>query len=161
MAGGSNDVTARIPDELCELGRYGQKNGKGYYLYNEGDRTPNPDPVAEEVIKKVCSDLGLATKEFTDEEILKRCIYPLINIGANILEDGMALRPSDIDTVYLNGYGFPSYTGGPMWYADHVGLENVLKDLEAFHAELGDFWEPSPLIRRLVAEGKKLSSLEG
>ena len=113
------------------------------------------------MIKKVCADLGLETKEFTDEEILKRCIYPLINIGANILEDGMALRPSDIDTVYLNGYGFPAYTGGPMWYADQVGLENIVKDLETFHAELGDFWEPSPLLRRLVAEGKTLASLEG
>jgi 3-hydroxyacyl-CoA dehydrogenase len=160
MAGGSNDVTARIPDALCELDRYGQKNGKGYYSYNEGDRTPLPDPVAEEVIRKVCEELNLETKEFSDEEILKRCIYPLINIGANILEDGMALRPSDIDTVYLNGYGFPSYTGGPMWYADEVGLDNILKDLETFHAELGDFWEPSPLIRRLVSEGRNFASLE-
>jgi len=160
MAGGSNDVTARIPDALCELDRYGQKNGKGYYSYNEGDRTPQPDPVAEEVIRKVCEELNLETKEFSDEEILKRCIYPLINIGANILEDGMALRPSDIDTVYLNGYGFPSYTGGPMWYADEVGLDNILKDLETFHAELGDFWEPSPLIRRLVSEGKNFASME-
>jgi 3-hydroxyacyl-CoA dehydrogenase len=160
MAGGSNDVTARIPDALCELDRYGQKNGKGYYSYNEGDRTPLPDPVAEEVIRKVCEELNLETKEFSDEEILKRCIYPLINIGANILEDGMALRPSDIDTVYLNGYGFPSYTGGPMWYADEVGLDNILKDLETFHAELGDFWEPSPLMRRLVSEGRNFASLE-
>lgn len=159
MAGGSNDVTARIPDELCELGRYGQKNGKGYYLYKEGDRTPYPDPEAEEVIKKVCVELGLNTREFSDEEILKRCIYPLINIGANILEDGMALRPSDIDTVYLNGYGFPTYTGGPMWYADQVGLDNILKDLEKYQAELGDFWAPSPLICRLVEDGKNFASM--
>jgi 3-hydroxyacyl-CoA dehydrogenase len=160
MAGGSNDVTARVPDALCELGRYGQKNGKGYYLYKEGDRTPQQDPVAEEVIRKVCKELNMPTKEFSDEEILKRCIYPLINIGANILEDGMALRPSDIDTVYLNGYGFPAYTGGPMWYADQVGLDNILKDLERFHADLGEFWKPSPLIVRLVAEGKNFASLE-
>ena len=160
MAGGSNEVTARIPDALCELGRYGQKNGKGYYLYKEGDRTPWPDPEADEVIGGVCADLGMPQREFSDEEILKRCIYPLINIGANILDEGMSQRASDIDTVYLNGYGFPAYTGGPMWYADQVGLENILKDLETFYAELGEAWRPSELIRRLVKEGKNFASLE-
>ncbi len=160
MAGGSNEVTARIPDALCELGRYGQKNGKGYYLYKDGDRTPWPDPEADEVIRRVCADLGLPQREISDEEILKRCIYPLINIGANILDEGMSQRASDIDTVYLNGYGFPAYTGGPMWYADQVGLENILKDLEVFHAEHGEAWKPSELIRRLVKEGKNFASLE-
>ena len=160
MAGGSNEVTARIPDALCELGRYGQKNGKGYYLYKEGDRTPWPDAEADEIIRSVSADLGMPQREFSDEEILKRCIYPLINIGANILDEGMSQRASDIDTVYLNGYGFPSYTGGPMWYADQVGLDNILKDLEDFQAELGDAWKPSELIRRLVKEGKNFASLE-
>ncbi|MBV1905472.1 MAG: enoyl-CoA hydratase/isomerase family protein [Pseudomonadales bacterium] len=160
MSGGSNEVTVRIPDALCELGRYGQKNGKGYYLYKEGDRTPLPDPAADKVIADVCSELGLEQREFSDEEILKRCIYPLINIGAKILEEGMAQRPTDIDTVYLNGYGFPSYTGGPMWYADQIGLDHILADLEAFQQQLGDAWKPSELIRRLVKEGKNFASLE-
>lgn len=161
MMGGSNEVTARIPDALCELDRYGQKNGKGYYRYEEGDRTPLPDPEADAVIEKVSGDLGYKRKDFTDEEILKRCIYPLINIGARLLEEGHALRAGDIDTVYVNGYGFPSHVGGPMWFADTQGLDNVLADLERFHSETGDdFWQPSDLIRKLVSEGKNFASLD-
>jgi len=161
MMGGSNEVTARIPDALCELGRYGQKNGKGYYQYAEGDRTPRPDPEADEVIRKVASELGYPPKTFTDEEIRKRCLYPLINIGAKLLEEGHALRASDIDTVYVNGYGFPTYVGGPMWYADTQGLANVLADIKRFHAETGDdVWKPAPLLEKLVAEGKTFAQLD-
>ena len=161
MMGGSNEVTARIPDELCELGRYGQKNGKGYYRYQEGDRTPLPDSEADEVIERVAKELGFKQKDFSDEEILKRCIYPLVNIGARLLEEGYALRAGDIDTVYVNGYGFPAYTGGPMWFADVQGLDKVLADLERFHQETGDdFWKPAGLIRKLVAEGKTLASFD-
>ena len=161
MMGGSNEVTARIPDALCELGRYGQKNGKGYYQYVEGDRTPRPDPEADEVIRKVASELGYPPKTFTDEEIRKRCLYPLINIGAKLLEEGHALRASDIDTVYVNGYGFPTYVGGPMWYADTQGLANVLADIKRFHAETGDdVWKPAPLLEKLVAEGKTFAQLD-
>ena len=105
MMGGSNEVTVRIPDELCELGRYGQKNAKGYYRYEEGDRTPLTDPEADEVIKKVAEEMGYTRREFSDDEILKRCMYPLVNIGAKLLEEGHALRAGDIDTVYVNGYG--------------------------------------------------------
>jgi 3-hydroxyacyl-CoA dehydrogenase len=162
MVGGSNDITARIPDELCELGRYGQKNGKGYYRYEEGDRTPLPDAEADEVIRKVAEGIGNPQKSFTDEEILKRCIYPLVNIGAKLLEEGHALRAGDIDTVYVNGYGFPTYVGGPMWYADTQGLDNVLADIERFFEESGDdVWKPSELLQKLVAEGKNFASLDG
>ncbi|MBT3710225.1 MAG: 3-hydroxyacyl-CoA dehydrogenase, partial [Gammaproteobacteria bacterium] len=152
---------ARIPDEHCELGRYGQKNGKGYYQYAEGDRTPRPDPIADEVVAKVAKDSGLKQKAFSDDEILKRCIYPLVNIGAKLLEEGHALRAGDIDTVYVNGYGFPTYVGGPMWFADTQGLDTVLADIERFYDETGDaVWQPSELLKKLVAEGKTFASLD-
>jgi 3-hydroxyacyl-CoA dehydrogenase len=161
MMGGSNEVTARIPDALCELDRYGQKNGKGYYQYDEGDRTPRPDSIADDVIEKVSIDSGYMRREFSDDEILKRCIYPLVNIGAKLLEEGHALRASDIDTVYVNGYGFPSYVGGPMWYADTRGLDTVLADIERFFKETGDdVWKPSELLQKLVAEGNNFASLD-
>ena len=161
MMGGSNEVTARIPDELCELGRYGQKNGKGFYQYAEGDRTPRPDPEADAIIAKVSADLGYTRRDFSDDEILKRCMYPLINIGAKLLEEGHALRAGDIDTVYVNGYGFPTFVGGPMWFADTQGLENVLTDMERFFEETGDeVWKPSGLLKKLVSEGKNFSSLD-
>jgi len=104
--------------------------------------------------------LGYKRKSFSDDEILKRCIYPLINIGAQLLDEGHALRAGDIDTVYVNGYGFPTYVGGPMWYADVVGLDQVLADMERFHAETQDeAWKPAPLLRKLVEEGKNFASL--
>ncbi|MBT3833033.1 MAG: 3-hydroxyacyl-CoA dehydrogenase [Gammaproteobacteria bacterium] len=162
MMGGTNEVTARIPDELCELGRYGQKNGKGYYQYAEGDRTPRPDPEADAVIAQVSEDLGYTRRDFSDDEILKRCMYPLVNIGAKLLEEGHALRAGDIDTVYVNGYGFPTYVGGPMWFADTQGLDNVLADMERFFEETGDdVWKPSDLLKKLVSEGKNFASLDG
>ena len=160
MMGGSNEVTARIPDELCELGRYGQKNGKGYYRYEEGDRTPLADPEADAVIARVSEELGYARRDFSDDEILKRCMYPLANIGARLLEEGHALRAGDIDTVYVNGYGFPTYVGGPMWFADAQGLDNVLADIERFYEETGDdVWKPAELLKKLVAEGNNFASL--
>ncbi len=162
MMGGTNEVTARIPDELCELDRYGQKNGKGYYQYAEGDRTPRPDPEADAVIAKVSEDLGYTRRDFSDDEIMKRCMYPLVNIGAKLLEEGHALRAGDIDTVYVNGYGFPTYVGGPMWFADTQGLHNVLADMERFFEETGDeVWKPSDLLKKLVSEGKNFASLDG
>ena len=162
MMGGSNEITARIPDELCEAGRYGQKNMKGYYQYAEGDRTPRPDEEADAIVDRVREELGFEKKDFSDEEILKRCIYPLVNVGAKLLEEGHALRASDIDTVYVNGYGFPAYVGGPMWYADTQGLANVLADIERFYAETKDeAWKPAELLKRLVAEEKTFASLDG
>ena len=113
------------------------------------------------MIHRVSEELGYARKEFTDEEILKRCIYPLINIGAKLLEEGHALRAGDIDTVYVNGYGFPTYVGGPMWYADTQGLGNVLADIERFYEESGDdVWKPAELLRQLAAEGKTFASFD-
>ncbi len=162
MLGGSNDATVRVADALCELGRYGQKNGKGYYQYDVGDRTPKLDPVVDEVIAQVSKDLGFARRELSDDEILKRCIYPLVNIGAKLLEEGHALRASDIDTVYVNGYGFPSYVGGPMWYADTQGLDKVLVDIERFYLQTGDqIWKPAELIRQLVSQDCTFASLDG
>jgi 3-hydroxyacyl-CoA dehydrogenase len=162
MMGGSNEVTTRIPDELCEAGRYGQKNMKGYYKYVEGDRTPRPDEEADAIVKRVAEELGFEQKDFSDEEILKRCIYPLVNVGAKLLEEGHALRAGDIDTVYVNGYGFPSYVGGPMWYADTQGLDKVLADIERFYAETKDeAWKPAALLKKLAAEGKTFASLDG
>lgn len=162
MMGGSNEVTARIPDELCELERFGQKNGKGYYRYEEGDRTPLADPEADAVIARVSEELGYTRRDFTDDEILKRCMYPLVNIGAKLLEEGHALRAGDIDTVYVNGYGFPTYVGGPMWFADVQGLDNVLADMERFFEETGeDVWKPSDLLKKLVADGNNFASLDG
>ncbi|MFT5101853.1 MAG: 3-hydroxyacyl-CoA dehydrogenase, partial [Planctomycetaceae bacterium] len=161
MMGGSNEVTARIPDELCEAGRYGQKNMKGYYQYAEGDRTPRADAEADAIVLRVAENLGFEKKDFTDEEILKRCIYPLVNIGAKLLEEGHALRASDIDTVYVNGYGFPTYVGGPMWYADTQGLDKVVADIERFYVETKDeAWKPSELLKKLAAEGKTFASLD-
>ena len=161
MVGGSNDIITRIPDGLCDLGRYGQKNGKGFYRYEPGDRTPLPDPEADEIIRKVAEELGRPQKSFSDDEILKRCIYPLVNIGAILLDEGHALRAGDIDTVYVNGYGFPAHVGGPMWYADTQGLDNVLADIERFYEESGDdVWRPSNLLRKLVSEGRNFASLD-
>ncbi len=161
MVGGSNDITTRVTDGLCDLGRYGQKNGKGFYRYEPGDRTPLPDPEADDVIRKVAEELGRPQKSFSDDEILKRCIYPLVNIGAMLLDEGHALRAGDIDTVYVNGYGFPAHVGGPMWYADTRGLDNVLADIERFHEESGDdVWKPSNLLRKLVREGRNFASLD-
>lgn len=161
MVGGSNEVTARVPDALCEAGRYGQKNGKGYYRYEGGDRTPRPDPEADEIIAGVAAASGQTQKRFTDEEILKRCIHALINVGAKLLEEGHALRAGDIDTVYVNGYGFPAHVGGPMWYADTLGLDKVLADIERFHAETGDAgWKPAALLKKLAKEGGKFASLD-
>ena len=161
MVGGSNDIITRIPDGLCDLGRYGQKNGKGFYRYEPGDRTPLQDPEADEIIRKVAEELGRPQKSFSDDEILKRCIYPLVNIGAILLDEGHALRAGDIDTVYVNGYGFPAHVGGPMWYADTQGLDNVLADIERFYEESGDdVWRPSNLLRKLVSEGRNFASLD-
>ncbi|MDP6345842.1 MAG: 3-hydroxyacyl-CoA dehydrogenase family protein, partial [Alphaproteobacteria bacterium] len=149
-----------IADRICELGRYGQKTGGGYYDYKEGDRTPIPNAEVEEIINQVSKEKGIQRQELSDEEVVKRCLYPLINIGAQILDEGMALRPSDIDIIYINGYGFPAYRGGPMHWADAIGLDNVLADLKRFHAEVGERWRPAPLLEKLVAEGKTFADLQ-
>lgn len=147
-------VTSPIADSICELGRFGQKTGSGYYVYKEGSRTPTPDPIVEDIIMKASKDAGITRRKISDEEILQRCIYPMINEGAKILEEGIASRPSDIDVIWVYGYGWPIYRGGPMRYADSIGLETVYKSLLEYQEKFGDEFKPAPLLERLVKEGK-------
>jgi 3-hydroxyacyl-CoA dehydrogenase len=142
-----------VADRICELGRFGQKTGAGYYRYEPGSRTPIPDPVVEKLILDYAAERGIARRAISDDEIVERCIYALVNTGAQILDEGIALRASDIDVVYLTGYGLPAYRGGPMFYAETVGLARVLDTIRGFHARHGDAWKPAPLLERLVAAG--------
>ncbi len=137
--------------QICELGRYGQKTGAGWYTY-EG-RNAVPDPEIETLIRARSDEMGLERRQISDEEILQRCVYSLINEGAKILEEGLAIRASDVDVVWLHGYGFPRWRGGPMFYADTVGLKEVVATLDRFHAEWGDKWEPAALLRELADAG--------
>ncbi|PJK30393.1 3-hydroxyacyl-CoA dehydrogenase NAD-binding domain-containing protein [Minwuia thermotolerans] len=144
-----------LGDKIVEMGRHGQKTGAGWFLYEEGDRTPKPDPVIKELIEKHAAEAGLKRRAVSDEEILERCIYALVNEGAKILEEGIAIRPVDIDITYVYGYAFPKHRGGPMHYADHVGLDKVLARIRHFHEISGeDEWKPAKLIEDLVAQGK-------
>ncbi|MGI9327228.1 MAG: 3-hydroxyacyl-CoA dehydrogenase NAD-binding domain-containing protein [Pseudomonadales bacterium] len=153
-------ITARVADKLCELERFGQKNGRGYYIYPEGSRAGQPDPEVVAMVEQTSAELGIERGEINDDEVLKRCLYPLINEGCRLLEEGIAIRAVDIDIVYLNGYGFPEVTGGPMFWAEQQGLDNVLADIKRFQETYGGAaWEPAPLLERLVAEGKGFASL--
>ena len=143
-----------VADRLCEMGRYGQKTGAGFYRYEEGSRTPIPDPVVAQVIEDCARAAGIERRQLTDEEIVERTIYALVNEGAKVLDEGVAQRASDIDLIYVNGYGFPSWRGGPMFYADTVGLEKVYARVAEFHRRHGDLWKPAPLLERLAKAGK-------
>jgi 3-hydroxyacyl-CoA dehydrogenase len=143
-------------DNLCEMGRYGQKTGAGWYKYDE-NRRAIPDPEVAQLVRKWATTAGVAQREISREEIVDRCVYALVNEGARILEEGFALRAVDIDIIYLNGYGFPAYRGGPMWYADTVGLKSVLDRVEEFHKHHGELWQPAPLLKRLAQEGMKFA----
>jgi 3-hydroxyacyl-CoA dehydrogenase len=152
---------SKIADRLCELGRFGQKTGMGWYRYEPGKRDPIPDPEVEKIIADYRSEMGLEPRAIADEEIVDRCVFALANEGARILEEGIALRASDIDVVYLTGYGFPRARGGPMFHADTVGLANVVKRMGEFAKNPhGDpaFWQPAPLLARLAREGKTFNS---
>jgi 3-hydroxyacyl-CoA dehydrogenase len=152
-------VKAEIPDALCEAGRFGLKTGKGYYKY-EGGRAPIPDPEVEDLIAKTLAKMGKKPRPVSDDEILERMIYPMVNEGARILEEKIATRPSDIDVVWLYGYGWPVYRGGPMHYADSVGLKKVAERLAFYAKETGDAsLEPAPLLKKLADEGKTFASL--
>jgi 3-hydroxyacyl-CoA dehydrogenase len=142
-----------LEDNLCELGRFGQKTGAGWYKYDE-QRRAMPDPVVDELIHKWVTEAGIRQREISAAEIVDRCLYALVNEGARILEEGFALRASDIDIIYLNGYGFPAFRGGPMWYADTVGLKQVYARISAFHRQHGEIWQPAPLLARLAEQGK-------
>jgi len=153
-----NFPRAIIADRLCEMGRFGQKTGSGYYRY-EG-RNALPDPVVDEIVEQARKEMGITPRKISNEEIVQRCVFALVNEGARILEEGIAQRASDIDLVYLTGYGFPIYRGGPMLYADMVGLMNVVRAMEGFarnpHTDSA-FWQPAPLLAKLAAEGKSFN----
>ncbi|WP_025899532.1 3-hydroxyacyl-CoA dehydrogenase NAD-binding domain-containing protein [Sneathiella glossodoripedis] len=152
-------VTSPIADAICELGRFGQKTGSGYYLYKDGSRTPTPDPIVEDIIIKASKEAGITRRKISDDEILKRCIYPMINEGCKILEEGIASRASDIDVIWVYGYGWPVYRGGPMRYADSIGLENVYNTLLEYEKEHGEFFKPSALLAKMVEEKKTFSGV--
>ncbi len=141
-------------DQICELGRYGQKTGAGFYKYDE-KRNPSPDPLIEELIIKQSKECGINRRPIDEQEILERSLYSMINEGAKILEEGIVARPADIDIVWIYGYGFPVYRGGPMYYADQIGLRTVYEGVLKYQGSVGEeYWKPSPLLERLVKEGK-------
>ncbi len=141
-----------LAERLCALGRFGQKTGKGWYRY-DGGRTPIPDPEVLDLIEAVSRDAGIRRRTFSADEILDRTIFALINEGARVLEQGLALRAADIDVIYTNGYGFPAYRGGPMFFADRIGLRRVCDRVTGFRADFGTRWEPAPLLTALAARG--------
>jgi len=146
---------SKVPDLLCEQGRFGQKTGAGWYDYKAGDRTAYPSQVVNDMIAKNMLETGVERRNVSDQEIVERLVFALVNEGARILEEGIALRASDIDMVYLTGYGFPLHRGGPMLYADTVGLPNVLETIRRFgRGRHGEAWQPAPLLERLAGEGK-------
>jgi 3-hydroxyacyl-CoA dehydrogenase len=153
----SNGATIR--DVLCEQDRRGQKTGAGYYDYDE-NRVAKPSPVTEKVINDFIVKSGRNPRKISDEEILERCIYPMINEGAKILQEGKAIRASDVDVVWVNGYGWPVYRGGPMYYGDQIGPEKVLAKMKEFQATMGDDFKPAALLETLVAEGKKFADFK-
>jgi 3-hydroxyacyl-CoA dehydrogenase len=152
---------SRSSDLLVEMGRLGQKTQAGYYDYAPGDRTPRPSPVVAEIIERVSEEYGIQRRQFSDEEIVERCFLALMNVGCDVLQEGVAYRSSDIDIVYLYGYGFPAYRGGPMFWAENaVGLKTALEKLKKYSAGTGGKWlKVSPLLERLVAEGKGFASV--
>jgi 3-hydroxyacyl-CoA dehydrogenase len=157
----SNQRYSAVADRICEQGRFGQKTGAGWYRYEKGDRTPVPDPAIEALIIQASKDAGIERRAISDEEVLKRCLYPLVNEGAKILEEGLAIRSSDIDVIWVHGYGFPRYRGGPMFWADTIGLDEVYQTMRRYHAEHGELMRPARLLERLAKEGKKFSDFKG
>jgi 3-hydroxyacyl-CoA dehydrogenase len=155
---------SNVSDDLCEAGRFGQKTGAGWYRYEAGSRHPIPDPKVTAIIEEFRRRKGFTPRSVDARQIVERCIYALINEGARIIEDGIAQRSSDIDLVYLNGYGFPAYRGGPMFFADQTGLPVIERALRGIAAELGadkEFWTPAPLLTRLAREGRTFSAYTG
>ncbi|MFL6621316.1 MAG: 3-hydroxyacyl-CoA dehydrogenase NAD-binding domain-containing protein [Sulfurifustaceae bacterium] len=143
-----------ILDKICEMGRYGQKTGAGFYKYDE-KRNPSPDPLIEDLIVKHSQERGIERRRISDEEIIERALYSMINEGAKILEEGIAARPLDIDIVWIYGYGFPVYRGGPMFYADQIGLKTVYEAILKYQKQVGpEYWTPAPLLEKLAKAGK-------
>lgn len=147
-----------IADRLCEMGRYGQKTGAGYYRYDE-NRRALPDPTVDQLIEQVARQAGIQRRAIGSDEIVERTIYALVNEGAKVLEEGMAARPVDIDIIYVYGYGFPAWRGGPMWYADTIGLKTVYERVCEFHRVHGELWKPAPLLQQLAEQGKRFADM--
>ena len=149
----------KVADRLCESGRYGQKTGAGYYRYDE-NRRAIPDPDVEKLAEQVAVENGISRRTIGPDEIVERTIYALINEGAKILEEGFALRAVDIDIIYINGYGFPAWRGGPMWYGDTVGLKKVYDRVCEFHEQMGELWTPAPLLKQLAEHEKTFADFD-
>jgi 3-hydroxyacyl-CoA dehydrogenase len=147
-------VKSAVADRICELGRFGQKTGAGYFRYEKGDRTPIPDPDVEKIIVEVASEQGITRRKIGEDEILARLLYPMVNEGAKILEEKIAIRASDIDVIWVYGYGWPVYRGGPMFWADQVGLKTIRDRMNEWRKTQGEDWAPAPLLDRLATEGK-------
>jgi 3-hydroxyacyl-CoA dehydrogenase len=145
---------APVADRLHELGRFGQKTGSGYYRYEGGDRTPKPDPEVEKLIMEIAKAAGVERRQISDDEVLARLLYPMINEGAKILDEGLAIRPSDIDVIWVYGYGWPVYRGGPMYWADQVGLKVIRDRMLDFQRQHGEAWRPADLLTMLADQGK-------
>jgi 3-hydroxyacyl-CoA dehydrogenase len=145
---------SEIPDQLYEMGRYGQKTGAGWYRYEAGSRTRIPDPLIETLADQAAAKRGIRRLPISSDDIVARVTTALANEGARVLEEGYASRAGDIDVIYCYGFGFPRYRGGPMFYAETVGLPVVLARVQEYRKTFGDYWTPAPLIERLVAEGR-------
>ncbi|NOX30570.1 MAG: 3-hydroxyacyl-CoA dehydrogenase, partial [Actinobacteria bacterium] len=151
--------SSTLRDVICESGRRGQKNGRGYYTYDPETRASTPDPEVEQMVRDWAAKEGIEQREVTDQEILERCLYPMINEGAKILEEGIAIRGSDIDVVWINGYGWPRYTGGPMFWADSIGAAEVVAKIKQYSESVGgNHWDLSPLLAQIAEDGGRLSS---
>jgi 3-hydroxyacyl-CoA dehydrogenase len=154
LANIESPVVNKISDALCELEKFGQKNGKGFYNYSKGSRAPNPAPENEDIYESISKESNIVRREISDKEIIDRCILALVNEGAQILAEGVAQRSGDLDIVYINGYGFPIWRGGPMFYANKLGLDEVVKKLKEFSTMDHGFWKPAPLLEKLATEGQ-------
>jgi 3-hydroxyacyl-CoA dehydrogenase len=150
-----------VADRLCEMGRFGQKTGAGYYRYEAGDRTARPDPEVERIILDVSREMGIERRPIPDDEILARLLYPMVNEGAKILDEKLAIRASDIDVIWVYGYGWPVYRGGPMHWADSIGLDAIRKRMLELKPRLGPHWQPADLLVRLAESGEGFTRAKG
>jgi 3-hydroxyacyl-CoA dehydrogenase len=150
-----------VPDRLVEMGRKGQKTGAGWYRYEKGDRTPHPDEVVKSVIADVAKEFGIEQRTFSDDEILRRLLLASVNEACKILEEGKAYRASDIDVMWLHGFGFPRYRGGLMFWADTVGSKAIYERIDEWHKRYGERWKPSALLREIAEKGGALREAKG
>jgi 3-hydroxyacyl-CoA dehydrogenase len=154
----ASGLKAPIADQICEMGRFGQKTGRGYYIYEKGSRTPKRDDEVEQLIIATSKRMGVTRRPFSPQEIVERLLFPMINEGARILEEGIAERAGDIDVIWIHGYGFPAWRGGPMFYASSIGLSHVAERLTEFAGQTGDErHQPAPLLQKLADQGTGFS----